>query len=555
MNGDSTAFKSGRRYSLGPALKSKGDSMHFVDQKLTPKEMHLLAGRAFFMNEVLALERLEDEEMAAKGRTMARMTLRDQQDEDDVDLFDESDIVVCTRTRPILPHEVERGIYSSLTVDPTGKTARLHLLDDNVVGARVVKRKDFTVDAAFGDDATNESVYEKTARNLIPLVLGGGVGALFAYGQTGSGKTFTMTAIEKLIARDLFGFAETYGSNSPAAVASVLDSSATLAPLESQFEIYVSFFEIIGNQAKDLLSPGLPGEVSILEDVFGQVQVKGAIEELVTRPEELRDLIERGAALRRTEGTAKNATSSRSHAVCRIRIKNLRMKAAEDGLMYLLDLAGSEGAADSRYHDKERIQEGVEINKSLATLKDCIRNRAMAATSGKHVHIPYRNSKVTLLLKDAFELSSARLCKTVVIAALNPSILDATQSLNTLRYIGPLKVAAPPRSGPLDPDDPSAWSNETLRAWVRATSKVANCEILCPTESGKQVLRIPEGEFIERCLQCGMGEKAAKAFYLKLWNMLIVARNKKRIEKMGAARVVRRIPGAVPKNTRLGAYK
>jgi kinesin family protein 2/24 len=63
----------------------------------------------------------------------------------------------------------------------------------------------------------------------------------------------------------------------------------------------------------------------------------------------------------------------------------LRLPEAEEGILYLLDLAGSESAADTRYHDKERIQESVEINKSLATLKDCIRNRAMAANSAKHI--------------------------------------------------------------------------------------------------------------------------------------------------------------------------
>jgi hypothetical protein len=46
-----------------------------------------------------------------------------------------------------------------------------------------------------------------------------------------------------------------------------------------------------------------------MEDVFGRIQVKGTIEESVTNSDQLLNIIERGAAQRRTEGTAKNATS------------------------------------------------------------------------------------------------------------------------------------------------------------------------------------------------------------------------------------------------------
>ena len=58
----------------------------------------------------------------------------------------------------------------------------------------------------------------------------------------------------------------------------------------------------------------------------------------------------------------------------------------------------------------------------------------------KYYHVPYRLSKLTLLLKDAFELESRRLCKTVVIANVAPSVVDCAMSLNTLRYVTPLKI-------------------------------------------------------------------------------------------------------------------
>ena len=111
------------------------------------------------------------------------------------------------------------------------------------------------------------------------------------------------------------------------------------------------------------------------------------------------------------------------------------MKAAEDGFLHLIDLAGSENAGDSQFHDKSRLQETKDINKSLMCLKECIRNRSLASLDpSTHVHIPYRQSKLSLLLKDAFELESHKLSRTVVIANVAPSVLDTAMTLNTLRY-------------------------------------------------------------------------------------------------------------------------
>ncbi|KAJ3109631.1 hypothetical protein HDU97_003105 [Phlyctochytrium planicorne] len=419
---------------------------------------------------------------------------------------EDKDILVCVRARPLLPHEEAKGLYGAVTTDPAGQNVYLHSMEYNVHMVPKINTRDFNVDKAFAGSTTNEQVYEATAKNLIPLVLGGGVGSLFAYGQTGSGKTFTMTAIEKMIARDLFEAARTYGHNGKSPVSD-----------EPLFEIKACFFELLGSQASDLLTPSAPGSVAILEDVFGRIQVKGAKESVVSNSEELLELIECGATLRRTEGTEKNSTSSRTHAILRIRIKNLRVPEAEDGLMYLLDLAGSESSADTRWHTKERIQESVEINKSLSTLKDCIRNRALSASGGKHVHI-----------------------------------LDTSQSLSTLRYIAPLKVNVPKANTKIDPDDPRHWSNEQLRAWVvaaqvptvspkqpppkvtkaEAPTAIISPDVLCPFESGKQILNLPEAIFIQRCVECGVTPKEAKKFYIKLWKLLIDARTKTRTEKM-----------------------
>ncbi|KAJ3109112.1 hypothetical protein HK100_003346 [Physocladia obscura] len=438
---------------------------------------------------------------------------------------DDRDVVVCVRLRPVLSAESERGIFPTVTANKDTGKVLVHSLEYKFDGRPKVASKEFCVDYAFDSDTNNEEVYAHTAKKLIAIALGGGVATLLATGQTGSGKTHTMTAVENFIARDLFEAALDYRKNLNDATA--WDSSSDLG-----FEFRVCFFELLGNKAYDLLA--YPNEITIMEDVLGQVQVKGTVEEQVRNSEDL----------------LSPQASSRSHAVCRITIKDLRYPASEEGLLYLLDLAGSESSSDSRHHDKERTDEKKEINQSLATLKDCIRNRALAVLSTKHVHVPYRNSRLTVLLKSAFELATTRACRTVVIATVNPSILDTLHSLNTLRYVSPLKVEIPP-SSEASPDDPSSWSNAKLREWVSETSNLIEAENLCSTESGRQLLKLPESMFVDRCLKSpGVDVKTAKAIGNnaagcllrkcldgKFWRLVVDARTKVREDKERAIRL------------------
>jgi hypothetical protein len=76
--------------------------------------------------------------------------------------------------------------------------------------------------------------------------------------------------------------------------------------------------------------------------------------------------------------------------------------------------------------------EGAEINKSLLALKECI--RALDSKSG---HVPFRASKLTMVLRDSF-LSETR-SSIVMIACLNPGSSSADHTLNTLRYAQRLK--------------------------------------------------------------------------------------------------------------------
>ena len=109
-----------------------------------------------------------------------------------------------------------------------------------------------------------------------------------------------------------------------------------------------------------------------MEDAFGESQLVGAVEEKPSTIEELLLHIERSMSFRKTAPTLKNDSSSRSHAVCRIRIANKDVIDALDGLLFLVDLAGSKMDRDIKEHSRDRMIETRDINVSLSTLKDYI---------------------------------------------------------------------------------------------------------------------------------------------------------------------------------------
>lgn len=197
---------------------------------------------------------------------------------------------------------------------------------------------------------------------------------------------------------------------------------------------------------------------------------------------------------------------------------------------------------DSKFHDKERLKETKEINSSLLTLKECIRARTLS-TMGlrKHIHIPFRNSKITTLLKETFDIESCtRPCTTIFIANVSSNCIDYSHTLNTIRYASSLKVTQKSSYDPLkkkeyDPKDPSSWEYKHVVQWIeKASNGAINPEFLVPNkENGVQLCNIPEMEFIRRCLLSkNITEKRAKLFYLKLWGLIIDCRTKQRKAKL-----------------------
>eukprot|EP00968_Pinguiococcus_pyrenoidosus_P008402 scaffold602_cov298-Pinguiococcus_pyrenoidosus.AAC.6 len=195
------------------------------------------------------------------------------------------------------------------------------------------------------------------------------------------------------------------------------------------YSVGVSFFEIYGARVQDLLNRR--HRLAVREDGKGEVCIAGLEEVECNNCEELHDLIEAGNANRTTHATESNDTSSRSHAICQIHVRR-RSSGKVHGKLSLIDLAGSERAADTKSNNRQRRLEGAEINKSLLALKECIR-----AIDGGSSHVPYRASKLTMVLKDSF--SGGDKARTVMIATVSPGSNSADHSINTLRYADRIK--------------------------------------------------------------------------------------------------------------------
>ena len=138
-----------------------------------------------------------------------------------------------------------------------------------------------------------------------------------------------------------------------------------------------------------------------------------------------------------------NQNSSRSHALFQIHVTSWpvdRQDESRSSLLTLVDLAGSERQALTGASTGSRTHgESIAINKSLFILRQVItavansqsqqRPGGTASSAGMR-HVPYRDSKLTSLLKESLGGSG----RTLMIACLSPSNMHFDENCSTLEY-------------------------------------------------------------------------------------------------------------------------
>ncbi|KAL1558091.1 Kinesin-like protein KIN-5D [Salvia divinorum] len=289
----------------------------------------------------------------------------------------------------------------------------------------------FLFDKVFGPSSQQKDLYEQAVCPIVFEVLEGYNCTIFAYGQTGTGKTYTMEGGS----RKKNGEYPSDAGVIPRAVRQIFD---ILEAQHAEYSMKVTFLELYNEEISDLLAPEETSKfpedkskkpIALMEDGKGGVFVRGLEEEIVTTANEIYKILEKGSAKRKTAETLLNKQSSRSHSIfsITIHIKECTPEGEEMikcGKLNLVDLAGSENISRSGAREG-RAREAGEINKSLLTLGRVI--NALVEHSG---HVPYRDSKLTRLLRDSLGGKT----KTCIIATVSPSVLCLEETLSTLDY-------------------------------------------------------------------------------------------------------------------------
>ncbi|KPM34562.1 hypothetical protein AK830_g12010 [Neonectria ditissima] len=398
--------------------------------------------------------------------------------------------VVAVRIRPVLEGEAE-----------TGGPQAVYARTDTTGIAQTWQNSIFETDRVYHDATTTEFIFDDVVRPLVTEVCNGRNATLFAYGQTGSGKTHTVSQLQNLAAKAIFE------ENSKFCLS-----------------VHMSIIELAGNKAYDLLYEGDLDKgkpVTIIDDGVGGTNLRGADEVAMPNAGTMIKRIETAAARRRTSATDKNSASSRSHAICRIRVR--RAGDIEVGELYLVDLAGSEAARDTAAHGKQRVDETRQINSSLSVLSSCIQKKAGFDAGKKHVRVPFRESALTRVLRHIFDPKAIKQCKMVVLACVAPCLEDVKSTKNTFRYAMDCRgMDAKKKVVLYNPTSPTTWKNKQLKDWIKENSgtPAIDADILAPSESGAQIIALAASEFEQRCLKTvGVTSSQASAFQSKLWRM------------------------------------
>ena len=339
-------------------------------------------------------------------------------------------ILVAVRCRPLSLKEREISLYETLQI----MERKIIILKDpnGISNPNNIRTKEQTLafDYAFDQFEGQEDIFYCTTKFLIGGVTNGFNATVFAYGATGAGKTYTMLGNEAnpgimpLTLDDLFKKVNRYK--------------------DREYKLKFWYLEIYNENIRDLLKFIDKPNTNIIddneyldlrEDPIKGIMVSNITEVNVNNSNDMLKILKRGNRNRTQEATGANETSSRSHAILQVSIEYKDKNSGIDveikfSKLSLIDLAGSERASATQNRGI-RLIEGANINRSLLTLGNCINALCDAVAKGiKKPYVPYRDSKLTRLLKDSLGGNA----RTVMIANVSPSINTFDDTYNTLKY-------------------------------------------------------------------------------------------------------------------------
>jgi len=285
------------------------------------------------------------------------------------------------------------------------------------------KNREFQVHFALDDKSDNQETYLVVGDPMLRCVLCGYDCTIFAYGQTGSGKTHS------LIGSD----------DNPGVFGHLVKELFYQLRLKMDgdveyYKVDAQYIEVYNDEIFDLLvAPKKQERLTLVRDPeTDKYVVKGCERKEVYAA---RDIIEgqRNAIFnRRTRSHCLNDSSSRSHMVIKIRVRQgTKGGKVITSILNIADLAGSECARKVKHDSKSELEyERNKINASLTALKTCMEQMQKRRPDGSRILPSFRDSKLTWLLQD----SMTGKCKTTLLATISPSEWNRKESINTLVF-------------------------------------------------------------------------------------------------------------------------
>ncbi|OQS02395.1 Kinesin motor domain containing protein [Thraustotheca clavata] len=360
-------------------------------------------------------------------------------------------IRVVVRVRPALPIEKTHST-NTLILDTIKKSVKISS------GKQQDPPKEFQFDSTFDSTTTQTDIYEQTGiASMVANVLEGFHATIFAYGQTGSGKTFTMEGYEY----------EKTASRSNERVQAKPKVDVSMERIGIVPRVILNLFKAVAaattDKILDLLNPSMssitkPCRLRWASNEAFYVENLTILE--CSASEEMLARFQDGVKQKIMASHNMNAASSRSHCIYTIYVESTDIVNPEDIIkakLSLVDLAGSERVVKTGATGVT-LQESIGINKSLFVLRQVIQilSDQSKERSDSKLHVPYRDSKLTALLKHSLGGNSI----TLMIACLSPSDAYFDENVSTLTYAARAQTIA---NKPIKNEDPKSLLIQNLR--------------------------------------------------------------------------------------------
>ncbi|OUM57692.1 hypothetical protein PIROE2DRAFT_48516 [Piromyces sp. E2] len=328
-------------------------------------------------------------------------------------------VKVIVRTRPTSDFAVD-----ILQISQETNSIHIHIPKNSESGFINNQQEDW--DFKFNQilhNASQECIFDECGAPILKSLIDGYNGTILAYGQTGAGKTYTMTGTtENYVHRGLI----------PRMISQLYKEIANKAQMA--ITVRISYLEIYNEQMFDLLASlnddeTNTGALKIVDENIGPSLVKNLSLQIANTEEEALNLLFEGETNRSISEHQLNKNSSRSHCIFTIYLESRSRVESSEKVIYsklnLVDLAGSERLSKTQTSGVS-LQEAKYINKSLTFLEQVI----IALSDKKRDHIPYRQSKLTNVLRDALGGN----CNTIMIANIWGVKEHIEETISTLRF-------------------------------------------------------------------------------------------------------------------------